>query len=101
MSSRVITVAASRDNAATFRPVPLTLVPGETKEIELELVPAVAAHVRVRDAGGADVPCDIALAVSLPHGDSRRCPVSRSSRCGEAWLGPLKESLGGVLQDYT
>ncbi|NOT31958.1 MAG: hypothetical protein HOP15_16045, partial [Planctomycetes bacterium] len=77
--------ATSQDNRATSAATRVELEAGKTTRVELELVPATLVRVRVRDAAGAEVGCEI----EVLDGETRRQPLHSGGELGETLVGPL------------
>lgn len=77
--------ATSQDNRATHAATRVEVEAGKTTRVELELVPATLVRVRVRDAAGAQVGCEI----EVLDGETRRQPMHSGGEPGEALVGPL------------
>jgi len=78
-------VRAVGSPGTTREPAEIEVPAGETRQIELELGPAVLVHVLVRDAHGA--PVDSEVSALDVHGHEQH--ASAGDHTGEAWLGPL------------
>jgi hypothetical protein len=76
-------IGARGRTVATREPVQVEIVAGETRRVELELVPAQLVHLSVRQKGVA-----VGSEVSVLDERGRRQPV-QSRANGEVWLGPL------------
>jgi len=79
-----ILVGAEREDAVQLEPVRVEVEAGATGELELVLVPATRATVRVRDRAGRPVVCDL----TLVDGGGRAWPVN-SNGAGDAEPGPF------------
>lgn len=77
-------VRATSAGGATKEATRVDVEAGKTAQVELELVPATRVHVRVRDAAGSPLGCDI----EALDREGAWVPVQRG-RTGEASIGPL------------
>jgi hypothetical protein len=80
----MLRLGASGAGLSTAAPVPVAIEVGQTARVELVLEPATRVHVRVLDASGAFVGCDL----SATDEAGRAVALARGTT-GEAWLGPL------------
>jgi len=77
-------VGAGAPRGALREPARVEIVAGETKRLELELVPAVLVHLSVHDARGTKLGSELELLDE--HGAHQRVQTGEN---GDAWLGPL------------
>ncbi|MSR62636.1 MAG: carboxypeptidase regulatory-like domain-containing protein [Planctomycetes bacterium] len=78
-------VRATDKGAASREAVRVEIVAGETRRVELELVPAVWVHLTVRDARGTLVGSEL----TAVDASGRRQMIQSGPQAGDAWLGPL------------